>query len=95
MATLQLKSTPASSPTGTPDFSPAPPLSSAPTSPLTPLTPPVPPMPPVPPLRFRIIFSTDPKTQRRKRLKGIQKRMAKLDRDIQLAKIRFATKGDA
>ncbi|KAI5807237.1 hypothetical protein BZA77DRAFT_363067 [Pyronema omphalodes] len=28
-------------------------------------------------------------------LKGIQKRMAKLDRDIQLAKIRFATKGGA
>ncbi|KAI5813262.1 hypothetical protein BZA77DRAFT_358359 [Pyronema omphalodes] len=98
MATLQLKSTPGSSATGTPDFSPAPPLSSAPTSPLTPLTPltpPVPPMPPVPPLRFRVIFSTDPRVQRRKHIKGIRKRMAKLDGDIQLAKIRFGSMGDA
>ncbi|KAI5812320.1 hypothetical protein BZA77DRAFT_359434 [Pyronema omphalodes] len=49
----------------------------------------------VSPLRFHLIYSTDPKAQRKKRIKGIQKRMAKLDGDIQLAKIRFATKGDA
>ncbi|KAI5813258.1 hypothetical protein BZA77DRAFT_296238 [Pyronema omphalodes] len=95
MASSQPKPTPGSSAAGTTNSSPVPPLSSAPTSPLSPLAPPVPPMPPVPPLRFRVIFSTDPRVQRRKHIKGIRKRMAKLDGDIQLAKIRFGSMGDA